>query len=119
MVTNSQPHCTLLINDDHLEIFSRIWLDAYINAQRNQNTQGRLRARISRIKNFRDTEEQKNCIEQTPEDDQLVLMVTGQLDRQFISSVDQLQQVSRIDIDSEDKGGDGKWACEFTKVSFL
>jgi hypothetical protein len=81
--------------------------------------QGKLRARINRIKNFRDAKEQRNCIEETLEDDQLVLIVSGQLDRQLMSSLHQLRQVSRIYIDSVDKESDGTWACQFTKVSFF
>ena len=121
MITSAeQPYKSFANEDDnYLEIFSRIWLDVYINAQKSQNMQGKLRARINRIKNFRDSKEQRNYIEQTSEDDQLVLIVTGELDRQLTSSIHQLRQVSKVYKDSVNEESNGKWACEFTKVSFF
>ena len=118
MVTTAQPHYKSFDNgnDNHLEIFSLIWLDANVDVEKNQATQEKLRAIINHIKKFHDVEECKNYIEQTSKDDRLVLIVSGQLGRQIVPSIHQLRQVSAIYINSEDKTSDEKWASKFAKV---
>ncbi len=103
-------------NDNHLEIFSLIWLDANLNVQKNQDTQEKLRATINHIKKFYDVEECKNYIEQTSKVDRLVLIVSGELSRQVVPFIHQLQQVSAIYMYSKDKEADEKWTCNFSKV---
>ena len=118
MATTAPPHENHFPSreDDHLEIFSLIWLDTNVDAQKNQNTQEKLRTIINHIKKFNDADECKNYIEQTSKDDRLVLIVSGQLGRQIVPSIHQLRQVSAIYINSEDKESDEKWACNFAKV---
>ena len=118
MATTAPPHENYFSNreDNHLEIFRLIWLDASVDVEMNQDTQEKLRAIINHIKKFHNVEECKNYIEQTSKDDRLVLIVSGQLSRQIVPSIHQLRQVSAVYINSEDKESDEKWTRDFPKV---
>lgn len=117
----AQPHDKLLTRDDerHLELFRLIWLDTEVNVQEKRETQEKLRTIINYVKKFHNVDECKNYIEQTPEDDRLVLIVDGQSGRQIVPSIHQLRQVSAIYLHSKDKESEEKWVCEFAKVRFF
>ena len=117
----AQPNDKLLTRDDerHLELFRLIWLDTEVHVQEKRDTQEKLRTIINYVKKFHNVDECKNYIEQTSEDDRLVLIIGGQLGRQIVPSIHQLRQVSAIYLHSEDKESEDKWACEFVKVRFF
>ena len=52
-------------NDNHLEIFSLIWLDANDNIKDSQDTEQKLRNIINHFKEFQDAKECQQYIEQT------------------------------------------------------
>jgi hypothetical protein len=121
MATTAPPLDDSLVsgNDNHLEIFSLIWLDANAHAQEYQDAQEKLRSIINHLKIFHDEEECIKYIEQTPKHDRLVLIISGQLSRHMVPSIHQLRQISAIYVDSKDKASDEMWACEFTKVALF
>lgn len=106
-------------DDNHLEIFTLIWLDSNINIQHDQHMQEKLRTVINRIKKFNNPHECKSYIEQTLNDDRFVLIVNGELSRQLLLSIHQLRQVTAIYINSYDKKNDEKWTSGFSKVRLL
>jgi hypothetical protein len=106
-------------NDDHLEIFSLIWLDANVHVGGNQDIQQRMRLIINHVKIFQDGDKCKQYIEQRPKHDRLVLIANRELARQVVPSIHQLRQVSAIYISSTDKQSDEEWAHEFVKVVLL
>ena len=103
-------------NDDHLEIFSLIWLDTNVHHEGNQDTQQRLRPIINHLKKFQDGEECKQYIKQRPIHDRLVLIVSSELGRQVVPSIHKFRQMSAIYVTSTDKKSDEQWAHEFVKV---
>jgi hypothetical protein len=106
-------------NDDHLEMFSLIWLDANVHVGRNQDMEQRMRLIINHVKKFQDGDECKQYIEQRSKHDRLVLIVNRELARQVVPSIHQLRQVSAIYVSSTDKQSDEEWAHEFAKVGLL
>ncbi|CAF4066724.1 unnamed protein product [Adineta steineri] len=95
-------------NVNHLEGFSLIWL----NNNENVDIQSELRNIINHIETFEDVEECKNYIENTSENDRLVLVTNGEFGRQIVPSIHQLKQISSIYINSEDK----QWTNDFPKI---
>ncbi|CAF4354691.1 unnamed protein product, partial [Adineta steineri] len=94
-------------NDNHLESFSLIWL----NNNENVDIQRELRNIINHIEIFDDVEECKNYIENTSENDRLVLVTNDEFGRQIIPSIHQLRQISSIYINSQDN----QWTNDFPK----
>ena len=118
MAMASLPSIDSLINDndDNVEIFSLVWLDTNVHAEKNQHTQQRLRSIINHLKTFQDGEECKQYIEHRQKHDRLVLIVSSQLGRQVVPAIHKLRQVSAIYVTSTDKKSDEQWAQEFVKV---
>jgi hypothetical protein len=112
----SNNHSNTNAYDNHLETFSLIWLDANSNIKDSRNTQQNLRSIINQLKIFQDPQECQQYVEQTPKEDQLVLIVSGQMGRLMIPSIHQYQQVSSIYIYCNDLTSNKKWACQFPKV---
>ncbi|CAF3808194.1 unnamed protein product [Adineta steineri] len=98
-------------NDNHLESFSLIWL----TNNENVHIQTELRNIINHIEIFDDVEECKNYIENTSENDRLVLVTNDEFGRQIIPSIHQLRQISSIYINSQDK----QWTNDFSKVKAI
>ncbi|CAF0901652.1 unnamed protein product [Adineta steineri] len=96
-------------NVNHLEGFSLIWLN---NNENDVDIQSELRNIINHIETFDDVEECKNYIENTSENDRLVLVTNGEFGRQIVPSIHQLKQISSIYINSEDK----QWTNDFPTI---
>ncbi|CAF2202747.1 unnamed protein product [Rotaria magnacalcarata] len=103
-------------NDDHLEIFSIIWLDTNVHQNKNQHTKQKLRSIINHVKIFQDREECKQYIEQRSKDDRIVLIVNSHLGQQLVSSIHKLPQVLAIYVSSTNKKNDEPWTHQFFKV---
>ncbi len=65
--------------DDHnaLEIFSLIWFDSSGYMEESEDTDQKLRTVINQFKKFQDQQECRRYIEQRPQTDRLVLIVSG------------------------------------------
>src|SRR5690349_296639 len=111
MIMTSVPSVDSLTNgnDDHLEIFSLIWLDTNVHHEGNQDMQQKLRPIINHLKKFEDGEECKQYIKQRTKHDRLVLIVSSELGRQVIPAIHKLRQVSAIYVRSTDKTSDEQW----------
>ncbi|CAF1925305.1 unnamed protein product [Rotaria magnacalcarata] len=116
MTTNVPLH--EMHENNHLELFSLIWLDVNVDAQKNKDTETKLRLIINHIKKFDNADECKIYIEQIAKDDLLVVLVSGQLGRQIVPSIHQHRQVLGIYINSEDNDSDKQWAYEFPKLKW-
>ncbi len=105
-------------NDDnnHLEIFSLIWLDDNVNAKESRDTQQKLRSIINHLKIFQDVQECQRYIEQRSKQDRLVLIVSGQLGQKVVPSIHKLRQVSSIYVYCKDKKSNEQRAYKFAKV---
>jgi hypothetical protein len=102
--------------ENHLESFSLIWLDADVNIKENRDTQQKLRAIINHLKEFHDARECQQYIEQRSKEDSLVLIVSGRLGEEVVPCIHNFHQVSSIYVYCTDKTKNEQWACKFAKV---
>jgi hypothetical protein len=103
-------------NDNHLEIFSLIWLDTNDDIEDIQNTEQKLRAIINHFKRFRNAKECQQYIEQKSKHDRLVLIVSLQLGPEIVPFIHKLRQVSSIYVYCKDKKSNEEWISDYTKV---
>jgi len=103
-------------NDNHLEIFSLIWLDANDDIEDIQNTEQKLRAIINHFKRFRNAKECQQYIEQKSKHDRLVLIVSCQMGPEIVPFIHKLRQVLSIYVYCKDKESNEEWINDFTKV---
>lgn len=108
----------VLSNDNHLEIFSLIWLDKEKNIKDIRNTEQELRSIINYLKKFQYVEECQRYIEQRSENDRLVFIVSGEMGQKIVPSIHKLRQVRSIYIYCMDKKKHKKWTRQFMKVRF-
>lgn len=102
-------------DDEHLELFSIIWLDASADVFAARDTQQKLRTLINHLKKFQNAKECQQYIEQRSAD-RLMVIVSGQLGREIVPSIHKLQQVSLIYVYCMDKKSHEQWASKFAKV---
>jgi hypothetical protein len=103
-------------NDNHLEIFSLIWLNANEDIEDSQNTEQKLRPIINHFKRFQDVKECQQYIEQKSKQDRLVLIASDQLGQEIVPFIHKLRQVSSIYIYCKDNNSHEQWTNSFTKV---
>jgi len=101
-------------DDNHIEIFCLIWLDASINETRD--TEQKLRSIINHLKKFQDVQQCQQYIEQRSKKDRLVLIVSGQLGQEIVPSIHKHRQVISIYVYCKDKQINEQWTCNYTKV---
>ena len=101
---------------NHLETFTLIWFDSSGYIEKNQGAEQKLRTIINQFKRFEDQEECRRYIEQRPQTDQLVLIVSGRLNQQMVDSIHQLRQISSIYVYHKDKRNNDEWPLKFAKV---
>ncbi len=117
----------LLSNDDfhtnvekkHLEIFHLIWFDANVNIIETRDTEQKLRSVINHLKKFQDVKQCQQYIEQRSKSDRLVLIVSGRLGQEIVSSIHKLRQVTAIYVHCIDKESNEQWASKFAKVKLF
>ena len=112
--TSTDNDCYTNVDDQHLEIFSLIWLDANVNETRD--TEQKLRSIINHLKKFQDIQQCQQYIEQKSKTDRLALIVSGQLGPEIVPSIHKLRQVTSIYVYCMDKKEHEQWACNFSKV---
>jgi hypothetical protein len=93
------------------------WLDAEVDTS-NDNIilQKQLRSIIQHLKTFNNQNECQQMIESLDEQNQLILIVSGQLGRQLVPQIHQLRQLSSVYVYCMDKSSNEEWAKHFTKV---
>jgi len=104
------------MDDQHLEIFSLIWLDMNADVKEIRDTEQKLRSIINHLKKFQDVEQCLQYIEQRSQKDRLVLIVSGQLGQEIIPSIYKLRQVISIYVYCTDKKENEEWSSKFAKV---
>jgi hypothetical protein len=108
---------TFLPNDDNLETFSLLWLDAQVNTTKdNRQAQEKLRQIINHLKTFDDQQQCHQYILSLSPQDRLVLIISGRCGRQLIPQIHQLRQLSSVYVYCMDKQANEQWAKDFTKV---
>lgn len=102
-------------NDD-LETFGLVWLDANTDEHETRNADKKLRSIINSLRKFHDTKQCQKYIEQKSETDRLVLIVSGRTGREIVPSIHKLRQVMSIYVFCMDKKLNEQWTCKFWKV---
>jgi exonuclease V gamma subunit len=107
------------IDDQHLELFCLIWLDANANVAETRNTEQKLRSIINHLKKFQDVKQCQQYIEQRSQKDRLVIIVSGQMGREIVPSIHKLRQIISIYVYCMDKKRNEEWASKFKKVKIM
>ncbi len=103
--------------DDNLESFLLFWLDAQVNTtEENKKTQKKLRSIINHMQVFDDISRCRQFIESLSEQNRITLIVSGQLGRQIVPQIHQLQQLSSIFVYCGNKQLNEEWARQYSKV---
>jgi hypothetical protein len=118
MATAVLPNDVLYTNteDNRLEIFSLLWLDATVKGAEARGTEQKLRSIINHIKKFQNVQQCQQYIEQRSPNDRLVLIVSGRAGREIVPSIYKRRQVVSIYVYCMDKKSNEQWACKFAKV---
>lgn len=106
-------------NNDNLELFGLIWLDASVNDDLSQDIQKELRLVINHLKTFEEKEECQKYIEQRSKDDRLMFIVSGRLGREVVPYIHKYRQIVSIYVYCFDKKVNEEWARNFTKVNLF
>jgi hypothetical protein len=112
---NNEP--ALNSNDNHLEIFSLVWLDDNNNIKDNRDAEQELRTIINHFKEFQDVKECQKYIEQKSRQDRLIFVVNDQLGQEIVPSAHKLRQVVSIYVYCKDEKTNGQWISQFPKVN--
>jgi hypothetical protein len=96
------------------------WLDPNINkSQDNIKIQEKLDALFTDdFQTFKSSEECESCIKQK-KNDQIILIVGGQIGRQIVPKIHDLKQISSVLVYCMDKEGNEQWAKNYAKVGII
>lgn len=107
-------------NDNHLELFTLIWLDSSEKINDNRDMQQNFRSIINQLKIFEDPHECQRYIERRPKDDRLILIVNWQIGQIAIPLIHQYQQILSIYVYVNEKEMNyEQWTGRFLKVKLL
>ena len=103
--------------DENLETYCLIWLDASVNnSQENLQAQKQLRSLINHLVTFENDQQCFQYIQSIPNDDRVVLIVSGRLGQIIVPHVFQFRQVTSIYVYCLNKKENEKWAQHYIKV---
>ncbi|CAF1465795.1 unnamed protein product [Adineta steineri] len=106
---------SVLIRDDNLELYSLLWADHSVNSSENRKTQEQLRSAINHIRVFDNGNDCEIYIRQS-KDDQILLIISGQLGSVIVPSIHSLRQINSIYIYCFNSNKHREWASKFTKI---
>jgi hypothetical protein len=105
-------------NDDNVDSFTAVWLDAEVNTNfENRKTEQKLRALINPLKTFDSKNPCEKYIRSVSSKEQILLIISGRLGRELVPQIHQLPQVISIYVYCKDKNANEKWAIHFPKVN--
>jgi len=105
-------------DNQNLEIFCLIWLDAVQDLKEIKRTERKLRPIINNLKRFQDVKQCQQYIEQTSQKDRLVLVVSGRFGREIVPIIHKYRQIISIYVYCMDRESNEEWSREFVKVKF-
>jgi len=101
----------------NLETYFLIWLDAAVNSsEENVKAQQELRKSINHLTTFDDDNKCEEYIQSIPDDDRIILIISGQLGQKLVPRIHQLRQISSIYVYCTNKKPNEQWTREFSKV---
>jgi hypothetical protein len=109
---------TVLENDRNLEVFTLVWLDESVNTTtQNLDVQQQLRSLVNNFKTFEKVNECIHYIRNNSKNNQIILIVSGQLGREIVPRIHRLTQITCIYVYCMNKEKNEKWAQKFPKVN--
>lgn len=106
--------------DDNLETYSLIWLDASVNdSHENVEAQKQLQISINYLVTFEDDQKCLQHIESTCTDDRIIFIVSGKLGQTIVPKIVQYRQLVSIYVYCMNKTANEQWAKQFDKVSSI
>jgi tetratricopeptide (TPR) repeat protein len=105
------------INDDNLETFALLWLDASVNSsEENRRAQQHLRSTINYLKAFEDAKQCQQYIQFVSPYNRIILIVSGQLGQEIVPRIHPIRQLSSIYVYCRDKKRNEQWAKDYPKL---
>lgn len=109
--------CDLLDEKLNLETYSLVWLDKSVNESKdNRQAQTRLRSAINHLLTFEDEQACVNHLEAVSADDQVILIVSGQLGQIVVPKIVELQPILAIYVYCFRRDAYEAWARTYSKV---
>ncbi|CAF4492407.1 unnamed protein product [Rotaria sp. Silwood2] len=102
--------------NQHLDIFSLIWLDVSTTLEDNRNAEQRLRSIIHCLMKFQDVKQCQEYIEKQSQKARLIMIVSGRSGQEIVPSIHKLRQVISIYVYCMDKKSHEQWTRNFAKV---
>ena len=100
------------------DIVTLVWLDGLVNVSvENRDVQQQLCGLINHFKAFDNTNACFNYIQNNSRNNQIILIVSGQLGREIVPRVHRLSQIMCIYVYCMNKEKNEKWAKKFSKVN--
>jgi len=100
----------------NLETFSLLWLDANVHTTAdNINSQTVLRRAINFLRIFDRADQCDRYIRDT-KNEKIVLIISGQLGREFVPRLHDLPQLNSVYVYCWDTDGNKQWAKNYPKV---
>ncbi|CAF1532749.1 unnamed protein product [Didymodactylos carnosus] len=106
--------------DKNYESISLLWLDANVNTSNNNLiTQKKLRAAVNFLRTFNNPNDCAEWMQRrqvTAADDKIILIVSGELGRDFVPEIHELPQLIAVFVYCMDKVANEQWAKNHSKV---
>lgn len=120
MATSDLPIDGSITNteDQPLEMFCIVWLDANTNIEQNRTAEQELRSIINHLQKFQDVAQCEKYIRKRSRNERILLIVSGQLGREIVPSIHDLRVVTSIYVYCMNVKGNKIWANQFSKVKF-
>ncbi len=105
--------------DRNSEVVTLVWLDGSVNATiENRNVQQQLRSLVNHLKTFDNRNACFNYIQNNSKNNQIILIVSGQLGREIVPRIHRFSQIMCIYVYCMNKEKNEKWTQKFPKVNF-
>ncbi len=108
------------INNENLETFSIVWLNADDNnSEENRNTEEKMRNIINHFVKFDNAHERIEYIQHVSEEELLVLIVSDESGQELVPHIHRLRQVSSIYLHLTNTNNNIRWTDQFSKVGMF
>ncbi|CAF1529227.1 unnamed protein product [Rotaria sp. Silwood1] len=104
------------LDNNDLEIFTLIWLDAEINGSENKQTQNDLRQLSDDFQTFDSIYDCETYIQSLSIDTRIVLIVSGRLGREIVPRIHDIKQIYSIYVYCFDREANLEWSNNYSKI---
>ena len=105
-----------MVSKDIKDVDMLLWLDANHDHTENKNVQSKMRTITTDFLPLNNVSDCENYVRKRPENDRLVLVVSGRLGQTIVPSIHDLPQIIAIYVYCGNKALNEPWAREFAKV---